>query len=265
MATTHEPSEIAERIQRMVASLVATNPAGVGLRVVGGFRYRLLDRGPRRSVDIDYHWDGDLTAKRAELIALCERRVLPDVRRQFALDGGVAAAARSGDESVAVATIELAFWKLGSALGRIEIPIDVIRIECLDPPAARTADGIVYRTASDADMIESKVISILLRTFLEHRDLLDLHLFSSHLRADAADRIKLKLTRLNADASLLERRLADLAGAADRHARALDAVIRDQLDPAAATTLADCGGGHTVLERVRELLAGLLRGEVPRA
>jgi hypothetical protein len=44
-------------------------------------------------------------------------------------------------------------------------------------------------------MIESKVISILLRVFLEHRDLIDLDLFASHLRADAADRIRAKLTR----------------------------------------------------------------------
>lgn len=261
MAMTNEPTELGERIQRLVAILVATHPAGVGLRVVGGFRYRLLDRGPRRSVDIDYHWDGDLAAKREELIALCDRLLLPDVRRQFGLDGRVAAAACSGDESVAVATAELAFWKVGSALGRIEIPIDVIRMECLDPPVARTADGIVYRTASDADMIESKVISILMRTFLEHRDLLDLHLFASHLPADAADRIKAKLSRLGADGQQIDRRLADLAGAADRHARALDAVIRDQLDPVAAMTLADCGGGRTVLGEVCGLLGRLFGRE----
>ncbi len=260
-----ESSDKSERIQRLVAALVATHPAGIGLRVVGGFRYRLLNGGPRRSVDIDYHWDGDLAAKQQELITLFERRLLPDVRRQFGLDGRVAVAARPGDESVAVATVELAFWKLGSDLGRIEIPIDVIRIECLDPPAARTADGVVYRTASDADMIESKVISTLMRTFLEHRDLIDLHLFASHLPNDAADRVKAKLARLNADASQLGRRLADLAGGADRHARALDAVIRDQLDPAAATTLADCGGGRAVLEHVRGLLARLLGREESHA
>ncbi|NBX28920.1 hypothetical protein EBR04_00450 [bacterium] len=107
-------------------------------------------------------------------------------------------------------------------------------------------------------MVESKVISILMRTFLEHRDLLDLHLFSSHLPADAADRLRTKLTRLGVAGPTCARRLDDLAGAADRHARALDAVIREQLDPAAATTLAECGGGRAVLERVRELLAGLL-------
>jgi hypothetical protein len=253
-----ESTDITEQIQRLVVSLIATHPAGAGLRLVGGFRYRLLDRGVRRSVDIDYHWEGDLAAKQRELVALCERRLLPDVRRQLGLDGGVAAAPRVGQESTAVASVELAFWKLGSALGRIEIPIDVTRIECVDPPVARTVAGIVYRTASDADMVESKVISILMRTFLEHRDLLDLDLFASHLPADAADRIRTKLTRLGVAEQTVARRLDDLSGAADRHARALDAVIREQLDAAAATTLVECGGGRVVLERVRGLLAGLL-------
>lgn len=117
-------------------------PAGL----VGGFRYRLLDKGPRQSVDVDYHWAGDLAAKQQELIALFERRLLPDVRRQVGLDGNVTAA-RGEPDSALVATIDLAFWRLGSTLGRIEIPVDVIRIECVDPPVARTADGVVYRTA----------------------------------------------------------------------------------------------------------------------
>jgi hypothetical protein len=39
-----ERSAIAEQIQREVARLVATLPVGVGLCLIGGFRYRLLDR-----------------------------------------------------------------------------------------------------------------------------------------------------------------------------------------------------------------------------
>ena len=46
-------AETIEQIQRAVAALVATQPAGVGLWLVGGFRYRLLDRAVRRSVDIE--------------------------------------------------------------------------------------------------------------------------------------------------------------------------------------------------------------------
>ena len=86
---TGTAADIAERIQRQVAHLVATGPAGVGLCLVGGFRYRLLDRGVRRSVDVDYHWEGDLAAKQGELIDLFDRRLLPDIRRQLGVEGSV--------------------------------------------------------------------------------------------------------------------------------------------------------------------------------
>ncbi len=257
------PAELSEQIQRMVAALVATQPAGAGLRLVGGFRYRLLDRGARRSVDIDYHWHGDLTAKQRDLIALFERRLLPDVRRRLRMEGSVAAACGAGHDSSSVATIDLACWKLGSTLGRIEIPIDILRIECLDPPAARTCDGIVYRTASDADMLESKVIAIVARTHLEHRDLLDLHLFANHVAPDAVHRLRDKCARLNVAASMIRRRLDDLERSAAHHARTLDAVIGTQLDPMAAATLGEAGGGRAVLESVRGMLAGLLAAEGP--
>jgi hypothetical protein len=255
--------QISEQIQRLVASLVATQPAGAGLWLVGGFRYRLLDRGVRRSIDIDYHWQGDLAAKRGELIAVFQRRLLPDVRRRLGLEGSAAAARGTGHESVAVMTIDLAFRRLGSTLGRIEIPVDILRIECVDPPAARTTDGIVYRTASDADMMESKVIAIITRTHLEHRDLLDLHLFANHAAPDAARRIGTKLARLNVAESLVRRRLDDLGRSANHHAKMLDAVIGSQLDPAAASTLVEVGGGRAVLECVRPLLTGMLLAEGP--
>jgi hypothetical protein len=256
-------AEFSEDIQRMVASLVATQRAGVGLRLVGGFRYRLLDRGVRRSVDIDYHWDGDLAAKRDELIALFGRRLLPGIRRQLGMDGSVAPARGAGDDSAAVATVDLAFWKLGSSLGRIEIPVDILNIECADPPAARTADGIIYRTASDADMLESKVIAIVARTHLEHRDLVDLYLFANHAAPDAARRIRDKLARLKVGASTIRRRLDDLEQSAGHHAKTLDALIAAQIDPPAAATLVDAGGGMAVLASVCMVLPKLLATERP--
>jgi hypothetical protein len=42
-----ERVEITEQIQRLAAALVATHPSGAGLALIGGFRYRLLDRGLR--------------------------------------------------------------------------------------------------------------------------------------------------------------------------------------------------------------------------
>ena len=69
-------SQETDRLQRVVARLVAISPAGVNLLLIGGFRYRLLDNSQRFSVDIDYHWGGDLDAKQQELLALCRRVIL---------------------------------------------------------------------------------------------------------------------------------------------------------------------------------------------
>lgn len=58
---------------------------------------------------------------------------------------------------------------------------------------------------------------------------------------------------------------AFLSTAAADHAKTLDAVIHQQLDPPAAATLADSGGGRSVLESVRRLLAALLAPQEPTA
>ena len=76
----------------------------------------------------------------AEVVAeVSERRLLPEVRRQLDMEGTVSPARGVGHESTAVATVDLAFWKLGSSLGRIEIPVDILRIECAEPTASSTA------------------------------------------------------------------------------------------------------------------------------
>ena len=42
-----------DKLQRIIARLIATSPAGVNLLLIGGFRYRLLDNSQRFSVDIE--------------------------------------------------------------------------------------------------------------------------------------------------------------------------------------------------------------------
>jgi predicted nucleotidyltransferase component of viral defense system len=76
-----------DKLQRVVARLVATSPAGVNLLLIGGFRYRLLDNSQRFSVDIDYHWGGDLEAKQRELLSRCRRVILGQVRRELGYEG----------------------------------------------------------------------------------------------------------------------------------------------------------------------------------
>ena len=177
------------------------------------------------------------------------------MRRRFGLDGSVRA---SPIESPAAAVVELAFWSIGTDLGRLEIPIDIIRLECLDPPTVRTADGILYRTASNADMLEAKVLAVVGRTFLEHRDLVDIFLFTSHAAPDAAERLARKLGSLQIGAETIAKRLADLRSNDARHVAAVDQVIHEQLDDEAAASLRLAGGGALVLTAVSRLLTQLL-------
>ena len=52
--------DMREEIQRMIVKMIATNPEGRNLHLIGGYRFRLLDNSPRMSKDIDYHSLEDL-------------------------------------------------------------------------------------------------------------------------------------------------------------------------------------------------------------
>ncbi len=252
-----------EAIQRIAARLLATNPAGHGLCLIGGFRYRFLDQSVRQSRDLDYHWEGDLVAKQTELVSLFNRRLLPEIRRRLGYDGDVRAAAGPESDSPSVQIVELAFWSPGAA-GRIEIPVGITRIVCRDPVTVRTADGVVYPTPSDADLIEAKVIALFNRRHTEHRDLVDLFLFSGHLRADSAERLREKCAKLSIGREIILRQLRDFESHSDYHIRGIAAVIAGQLDPGAAANIAAAGGARLVFDTVRELLVTRLRlGEEP--
>lgn len=253
-----------EEILRIVARLLATSPAGHGLCLIGGFRYRFLDQSARQSRDLDYHWEGDLTKKQEELVSLFKRRLLPEVKRRLGYDGDIRAATGPEADSPAVRIVELAFWSAGSA-GRIEVPVDITRIVCRDPVIVRTADGVVYPTPSDADLIEGKVIALFNRHYIQHRDLVDLFLFSSHLRPDSAERLRDKFTTIPINQETILRQLGDFESHPDYHIRSIAAVITDQLDPSAAANIETAGGAKLVFETVRQLLVIKLKlGEEQR-
>ncbi len=242
-----EQRQDTEAVQRMVARIVASNPAGRNLALIGGFRYRFLDGSIRTSDDVGYHWSGDLAEKQVELIALFKRVLLPQARRQLGYEGSVAAKSGPDCESLIVRTVDLAFLKQGVPNSRIEIPVEVTRIRCADPVEVRTADGTLYATPSDADMIESKVIAVLNRLFLRHRDIVDIFLFHNHLAPDSPERLAAKLRALGTTQASADKRILDLHEHGAYHAKAVQAVIDTQLDPGAAAQLNDAGGGATVL------------------
>lgn len=252
---TSEHGARIEAIQRMVTRTVATHPAGRNVVLIGGFRYRFLDESVRSSDDIDYHWPGDLDEKQRELVALFSRTLLPEVRRRFRHEGR--AAPRSGPDvdSPVVRTVDLAFWQDAVAYSRIEIPVELTRIVCADPIIVRTAGGTVYQTASDGDMIESKIVAIVNRTVLRHRDIVDLFLFQNRLLPDSGRRIAAKLRTLKIPHSAILTVVADLLKHKDYHAKAVQAVLDTQVDAAAAAHLNDAGGGMMVLDAALQLLS----------
>jgi len=234
--------------------LVATSPAGQGLCLIGGFRYRFLDGGVRRSLDVDYHWAGDLGEKQAQLIQLFRRRLVPEVRRRFGHEEQVDAATGPDAESPSVRVINVAFWREGTGHSRIEIPVDVTRIVCLDPAIVRTVDGVVYPTASDADMVEGKVVALFTRNVMQYRDLVDLFLFANRLALDSPQRVRKKLAALEVDDASVSRRLDDLVKHRTHHVRVADELVASQLDPEAGASLRAAGGGAAVLDAVLEIL-----------
>ena len=246
---------VAEQIQTLAARVIATQPAGHQLYLIGGFRYRLLDASCRTSVDIDYHWEGDLDKKQAEVVEVLRKRLLPDVKRQLDYDGDVRPASGPAAESPAVRIVEMAFYRLAERGSRIEIPLEITHIPLLDPPVVRTVAGTVFLTVSDADMIESKVIALFNRVFLEARDILDLFLFQDSLVTDSAKRLRMKFVTLQISPASVSERFARLLTNRVVHARAIDEIIADQIDAAVAANLKVAGGGAMIFDAVVALLA----------
>jgi len=243
-----------EAIQKMVAQAVAMHPAGRNLLLIGGFRYRFLDESVRTSDDIDYHWSGDLGEKQQELVVLFNRVLLPEVRRKFGYEGTVGPRTGPDADSTAVRIVDLAFWQEAVPYSRIEIPIELTRIACADPIAVRTVGGTIYPTVSEADMIESKVIAVLNRRDLRHRDMVDVFLFQDRLARDSRQRLKAKLRTLHVPLSRVEERTSDLRRHGVYHTKAIQEVIDTQLDPTAAAQINEAGGGKTVLDAVLTVL-----------
>jgi hypothetical protein len=255
----NDRSRVIEDIQRLIVRLIATCPAGHRLRLIGGFRYRLLDGSCRTSADIDYHWDGDLDAKRSEIAELLTRRLLPEVRRRFGYDGHIRATESPATESPFVKTVTAELYRTGERADRVEIPVEITAIPCADEPTVRTVSGTVYLTASDADMAEGKVVALFGRTYVQPRDLVDLYLFQDQLTVASAGRVQAKLATLGLSPERTAERFRALRRGRNQHVRAINAIIADQVEDAAAANLKAAGGGGMLFDAVVALLADRLK------
>ena len=249
-----EKQKEVEAIQKVIARHIATHPVGRNLALIGGFRYRLLNDSVRISDDIDYHWGGDLKEKQRGLINSFRRVLLSEVLRLLGYSGSVNARTGPDSDSPAVQVVDLSFWKDDVPYSRIEIPVEVTCIACEDPVEVRTSGGTIYATASEGDMIESKVIAIFGRMTLKHRDIVDVFLFQDSFRSDSAQRLKMKLYALKMNDNVIGKKMRDFRKYSNYHAKATQEVIDTQLDPEAAAQLNDSGGGKMVLDTVINIL-----------
>ena len=247
-----------ETAQHMIVRFIATTPVGEGLRLIGGFRHRLLDGSCRTSLDIDYHWDGDLEKKRDEILAALGKKLIGELERQLDHEATVAAPMGPDADSPLVKTALISLFRPHVPARRIEIPIDVTRIACLDPPVVRTAGGTVYLTVSDADMAESKMLALCQRVYVQQRDILDLFLFQDALGAEARMRLNEKLRAFAVKPGDVMERLDGLRRNLSVHARGVDAIIDQQVDTPSARHLMQAGGGMMICKAVFDLMADLL-------
>ena len=125
-----------ERIQRIAAKVLATHPAGRGLCLVGGFRYRLLNESAELQAILTTTGKVISRENRWRLLmfsaASCYRRSNDNwVTMVMYVQQPVLRQNRQGG-----ATVELAFYRASRPGSRIEIPVDIT--QCRSP---RYADG----------------------------------------------------------------------------------------------------------------------------
>ncbi len=193
-----------------------------------------------------------------EIVDLFRSKLLPEVKRRSGYDGDVRLAMGPDAESPVVRTVDLAFYRAREPGSRVEIPVDIIRVACLDPPMVRTVEGTVLLTVSDADMIESKILACLARSFLQVRDVLDVFLFHDALRPDSPGRLSQKLNQLALPPAKAIERLNKLANRRTVHVRGIERLLDEQVNAAVAVNLRAAGGAAMIWDSVMSLLQEVL-------
>lgn len=233
-----------ERLQQLIAQIIARE-SGEKLLLIGGFRYRLLDKSIRQSMDIDYHCSGNSEKIKESLVSLFQRRLFPEVKREFRMDCSI------HDRSELVITLELSFYNQKE---RIEIPVDIVTIPCLDTPETRTIGGTIYLTASDADMVESKIIALMSRSYFQTRDMVDLYLFRNFLLPESMGRVQIKMINLGLSKEHANKLVKDLEKNRAFHMRNLDKVIDERIDKNMVLLIRMNNGVDSILDFTIETL-----------
>ncbi|MBF0432054.1 MAG: nucleotidyl transferase AbiEii/AbiGii toxin family protein [Fibrobacteria bacterium] len=246
--------KIIEDFQKLIVTSLARNPVGYKLYLIGGYRFRLVDDSCRFSRDIDYYWEGNLEDKQVQIVDFLNQRIVPEIISRYGYQGRAQRAIGPASESSVVRTIDLAFWQENIPQSRIEIPVDIMKFDCSEKPVVKTVQGVILPTPSDKDMIESKVIALLNRWPLQERDFIDLFLFEKKLEKSSDISIRAKLTKYIPLMSTVRHKLKGMREMQKVHIRAIDEIIKNQLEPNQAVQLVEGGGGAFVFSIAMTIL-----------
>jgi hypothetical protein len=244
---------LVEKAERIIVRMLATNPAGHNLYLIGSFRYRFLDGSIRFSSGVDFYWEDDLTEKQAELLSFFQRQIVPEVSHRLGYQGRLLQIDVRDEGLSPTRVIALMLSDSKGLQADIVIPITLTRVVCLDSPAIRTMEGVVYPTISDADMIETTVLSLFHRKTIDEQDLFDLFFFERMLVPHCAQRIVEKMVRTSLPASLVKERYLSIVAARETHLSAIQEIIDAQLDPLTLVPVKDINA-PMVFERVCDIL-----------
>ena len=112
----------------------------------------------------------------------------------------------------------------------------------------------MFLTASNADIVESKLVSVVARPFVAARDLVDLFLFQSWLGAETPRRMAQKLESLSLDPGAVTRRLEKMEKHRVVHIRSIEDILETQVEEAVVASMREAGGAAMVFETVMGLL-----------
>jgi hypothetical protein len=103
-------------------------------------------------------------------------------------------------------------------------------------------------------MVESKVIALWSRLYVQERDMVDLFLFRDHLARDCQQRLKTKLSQLSLSQSMVAERIGNMLAHRDRHVRSISEILDEQFDENVAANIRLAGGAAMVFDQVMSFL-----------
>ncbi len=240
-----------QNIQKIFISSFAVSTVSVGMYLIGGLKFYLLNNSPRLSNDIDFHYEKDLAIKKNELKAFILNSFLPMMKRDHNITGHILPN-HPEEESINLKVIHIFLTQEDKT--SFDLPIEITKIICFDKKNIETFNGKIIGVVSNADLIESKVIAFFSRYYFQARDLVDIWLFKNMFLKDSGKRIFKKLNLLSIDNKTIKNKITDLKNNKTYHTKQIKEVFLTQTSEQINSQIENAGGFNVVLDQIINIL-----------